>query len=291
MIDRARGMLLGLAVGDALGAGVEGWSRERILAEVGEVTDYLPGSEINRTRPGQVTDDTDMAMALAESLLEAGGYDEATALKHYLEWFRGDPIGIGNNTAHVLAAADRGEDVRAAAAEYHRRSGGMSAGNGSLMRCAPLAIYFRDDPGAMADAAWRDSTLTHHDEIAAHACVAFTRLLRAALLGEDAPTPLTASAEVAAAAVPDVAEATRRAQGQFAFVLAALQVAVTAARHFGTFVDGLTWAVNLGGDTDTNGAVAGALLGAAHGVRAIPGRWLDALEPRAKVESMAGRLI
>src|SRR5205814_209783 len=98
---------------------------------------------------GEWTDDTAMAIALAESLAERGGYDEDDVLARYLVWSRSSPKDIGATVSHALARARTPDDARAAAKAYHQASGGRSAGNGSLMRTAPIAVLYRDDAGAI----------------------------------------------------------------------------------------------------------------------------------------------
>ena len=155
--DRARGCLLGLAVGDALGGPLEFVSAERIVdLHGGPVRDMIGGGWLS-LRPGQVTDDTDMARALARSLVERGGYEPEAALANYVRWFETRPPDIGITTREVLGRVAAGVDVADAAEQVHEQSGGRSAGNGSLMRIAPLAIRYRDDAYALMEVAERDS--------------------------------------------------------------------------------------------------------------------------------------
>lgn len=279
--DRALGALLGLACGDALGAAVEGFTREQILEQRGGELREMVGGGPHDLPAGGVTDDTEMTIALAEALIEAGGYDEQVALRRYVAWAQGSPTGIGLNTRYVLDAAAAGEDPRAAAERYHRERAGRGAGNGSLMRAAPLALRYAHEPAELARVAEADSRLTHFDDRAARACVQFTALLAGLLRGEQPDLPVA----------PDRAEAARRAAGLGAFVEATLLVAVTALHTASDFEEGVVWAVNLGGDTDTNAAVAGALLGACHGAAAIPERWQRALAVAGELEDLARSLI
>ena len=289
--DRAHGCLLGLAVGDALGGPLEFVSAEQIVdLHGGPVRDMIGGGWLS-LRPGQVTDDTDMARALARSLVERGGYEPEAALAHYVRWFETRPPDIGITTRAVLGRVAAGVDVAEAASQVHEQSGGRSAGNGSLMRIAPLAIRYRDDTYALMEAAQRDSGLTHFDPLAAEVCALYCVLIAAKLKGHDlleAPARSEALIETLNA-TPD--EAARRASEQVGFVLTAFAVAFCAYRHFESFEEGLVWAVNLGGDADTNGAVTGALLGARDGVSAIPERWLERLEPRAELAALADQLL
>ncbi|MEJ7783754.1 MAG: ADP-ribosylglycohydrolase family protein [Solirubrobacteraceae bacterium] len=290
VLDRARGCLLGLAAGDALGGPVEWLSPEEIERRHGGPLRELTGGGWLGLRPGQVTDDTDMALALARSLDEAGGYDAEVAMGHYLAWFNGNPPDVGNTIGAVLRAVGRAVPAAEAARRVHESSGGKSAGNGSLMRCAPLAVRYQGDLLALPDVAGADSQLTHHDPLAAEACVLFTTVLAARIAGHTLLEAPARDPRLIEALNSDPAEAARRARKEVGFVLTALAVARCADRRAGDFEDGLVWAVNLGGDADTNGAVTGALLGARFGASAIPGRWLEALEPRRELVGLADLL-
>ena len=289
--DRARGCLLGLAVGDALGGPLEFMSAAEIEARHGGPVSELVGGGWLHLRPGQVTDDTEMALCLARSLAERGGYDPDDALKRYLDWYRSGPVDIGNATRAALSAAAAGRPVGEGTLEFHERSGGRSAGNGSLMRIAPLALAYRDRPADLMHTAEQDSRLTHHDPLAAEACALFCVVVAGKLVGHDL-LELPARSEPlieALRATPE--DAAKRAAAETGFVLTALAVALAAYRSFESFEDGLVWAVNLGGDTDTNGAVAGALLGAVAGAEAIPARWLEQLESKHELVELADALL
>ncbi len=289
--DRARGCLLGLAVGDALGGPLEFLSADEIVGRHdGPVSDMVGGGWLS-LRPGQVTDDTDMARALARSLVERGCYEPEAALANYMRWLATDPPDIGTTIRAVLQKVAGGVEADDAARQVHEQSGGLSAGNGSLMRIAPLAIRYRDDTYALMEAAQRDSALTHFDPLAGDVCALYCVIVAAELKGQElleAPARSEALIETLNS-TPD--EAAGRASDQRGFVLTAFAVAFCAYRHFESLEEGLVWAVNLGGDADTNGAVTGALLGARDGVSAIPKRWLDQLEPRAELTALSDQLL
>lgn len=288
--DRARGTLLGLAVGDALGGPVEWLSADEIARKHdGRLTEMTGGGWLH-LRPGQVTDDTEMALCLSRALVGAGDYDSEAALRQYVDWYRSGPADVGNTISSVLQAVDRGEDARQAAHRFHERSGGKSAGNGSLMRVAPLALRYHDDLFALAEAARSDSALTHYDALAAEACAAYTTLLATAISGHELLEIPVQAERVLAALNADRRDVARRVGEQVGFVLTALAVGVCAWRTAVSFEEGLAWAVNLGGDADTNGAVAGALLGAREGMAAIPERWLEPLEGRRELLELADLL-
>lgn len=298
--DRSLGALLGLATGDALGAPVEGLPAAAIRERHGTLTEMVGGGHLG-LRPGQGTDDTEMAICLARALIASGGFDPSVTMGEYLQWFRADPVGIGRTLAGVLERVDAGTPVADAAREQHEAAGGLSAGNGALMRTTPIAIAFAGNDAGLRDATLEDAALTHYDPLAGKAALLHNQVISWALTrGPDAALAelretswlderIEDVAVSASAGVRDHAE--RRAVEGGAFVLASLAVGLAAYFSAESFEEGLVWAVNIGGDTDTNGAVAGALLGARFGASAIPERWLAALERRADLETLHGHLV
>lgn len=289
-LDRARGVLLGLAVGDALGGPLEFMSAAEIRARHrGPVEEYVGGGWLSLD-PGQGTDDTAMALALARSAATRMGYDPDWALKAYLVWFRTDPPDVGTTIRSALEAADAGGSALAAAEAVQLRTG-RSAGNGSLMRIAPIALRHLREPERRALAARADSKLTHYDDHAAAACQWLCEMIAGLIAGVD-PAEFVAPAALAAECSVTRAAAATIADGPAAgYVGPTLGVASAALRTATSFEEGLTWVVNLGGDADTNGAVAGALLGARFGADAIPSRWLERLAVRDEATMLAERLL
>jgi ADP-ribosyl-[dinitrogen reductase] hydrolase len=289
-LDRGRGALLGLAVGDALGAPVEWLHPGQIHARYGgRLRDMVASSVWER---GEWTDDTAMALELAASLAERGGYEEDDVLARYVLWARSGPKDIGATVAAALKRARSADEARAAAAAYHEASGGRSAGNGSLMRSAPIGLRFWNDDAELERCARLDSSLTHHDPLAGEACVVLDRALAALVADRDLPRPRGEVSEAAATAPAlsdeELVEAVHREVG---FALTALRVGFAAALSAATFEQAVVRAVNLGGDADTNGAVAGALAGARFGASSIPERWLEPLQARERIAGIAGRLL
>jgi ADP-ribosyl-[dinitrogen reductase] hydrolase len=288
-VDRARGVLLGLAVGDALGAPVEWLHPEQIAARYGgPLRDMVASATWER---GEWTDDTAMALELASSLAERGGYDEDDVLARYQLWARSGPKDIGSTVAAALLRARSAEEARAAAARFHEERGGRSAGNGSLMRTAPLALRYWNDAGARRRFALRDSSLTHHDPLAGEACAVFDDALAALLAGREPRLEGELGTLAAVAVELSEDELLEHVHRDLGYVLTALRVAFAAALGRDSFERAVVWAVNLGGDADTNGALAGALAGARFGAGAIPQRWLEPLHARERIAGVAGRLL
>ena len=292
--ERFRGALLGLACGDALGAAVEGWPRPDIAAAFGTLRDFQAGPIWAH---GETTDDTAQAVDLAESLLATAEFDPDDLMRRFVAWLRTGGKGIGITTHAALSAHIGGAGARDAARVAHDSTGGLSAGNGGLMRAAPVALRHAADPAAIADVARRQTAVTHFDPLAGHAAAAFCLGLDA-LLADGGPRDAHARAvEYARAASPELSERLAHAaehepdpDGYGGFAPRTLEAAFWALLHADHAEDAVVLAVNLGGDNDTHGAVAGALAGAWQGGGALPSRWLDGLQDRARLVELADRL-
>ncbi|MDQ3505386.1 MAG: ADP-ribosylglycohydrolase family protein, partial [Actinomycetota bacterium] len=282
---RVAGALIGSVVGDALGApfefGPAGAYGKRFPTDArGVLTEMCGGGQLNWAA-GEFTDDTQLGMLLASSLVECGGLDEAEVFDRFVAWLRAGPRDVGNQTRSVLSSG-RPWDV---AADKHFARTGHAAGNGSLMRTTPAAIWFaRDGRAATMQAARRISALTHGDPAAGEGCAIFHEVVRVALDGGD---PLAALPEALAAVAPE-----HRARWESVLspswhpsevgtkngaVWPTLGSAVWALREAGSFAEGMRLVVDRGGDTDTVAAVTGGLLGAVYGIAGIPMRWTSVL--------------
>ena len=229
--------------------------------------------------PGEATDDTQMAVHLAESLLERGGLDLPDVFARFQRWAADEPKDIGLQTEDVLTNGHPWD----LAAGIHFRTTHRAAGNGSLMRATTSAVHFASaGRQATMAAARRIAALTHGDPAAWEGTAVFHELVRVAL---DSGDPLTALPEILASLDPDHRD-------RYAVVLdplwhpdqatefngavwPCLGSAVWALRATTTYRDAIRAAVDLGGDTDTVAAVTGGLAGAVYGLDAIPGDWSD----------------
>ena len=293
--ERMIGSILGLAVGDALGAPFEFQRRERIPSP-------LPAFELPwlGLPPGTWTDDTALARNLWRSLIDHGGafLPEDVRARH-VEWLASGPPDVGNQTA--LSLREPGPEP--ARAVFERRGPEVSAGNGSVMYCAPLGVVRANETERLFDEAPALSRITHWDGRCQTACLAVT-LAVAALVAGDPPDRAVVGA-VEAVADREGGEELEYLVGEAGrsrpidgpdqgFTLFTAGVALQVAGEGMGYEEGLRHVVGLGGDTDTNAAVAGALLGAAHGVDAIPEGWLERLadidELRAEAERLASLL-
>jgi len=278
--DRAVGVLLGLAAGDALGAGYEFGESLPDDVPVGMI-----GGGPFGWAPGEWTDDTSMAMPIAQAAARGADLRDEAVLDEivaaWIVWAR-TAADVGVQTRAVLAEAERNGGTaaaaRAAAQALHERTG-KSAGNGSLMRTAPVALAHLHDQAAAAEAARAISRLTHWDDDAGDACVLWTLAIRHAVLTGDLDARIGLPALPAArrdrwAALLDDAE--QRQPRDFArngWVVEALQGAWSSIHGARGLRDGLERAVRGGRDTDTVAAIAGGLIGGALGASAVPSSW------------------
>ena len=290
--DRARGAVLGSAVGDALGAAYEFGTRA-----LGDGPPQMLGGGLGGFAPGEWTDDTTMAWAVLDAAATYGDLRGEPALdsvaRRFRAWYDSGPADIGNQTRQVLrlvGPAPTGAALAATSHDLHERTG-HTAGNGSLMRTGPVALAHLDDADAAAGAARLVGDLTHHDERAVDACVLWTLAVRHAVVhGQlDVRVGLASlDAESAAQWRTWLDEAESREPASFSpngFVVTALQAAWSAIVHTPVpdddpprhLADALESAIRVGDDTDTVAAIAGALLGARWGLSAIPTEWLEAL--------------
>ena len=273
--SRIQGCAVGAAVGDALGMPLEfGPPRppDRLVREM----------QAGRLPPGTFTDDTEMALALAESLRVHSPLDPMDLARRFVAWYRANPPDVGNHTRAVLARIAAGEGWESAV-EAVQRSRPNSAGNGSVMRCWPVALAHRDDLARLLADSRLQSRVTHpHPE-----CVAGSAFVNATLyylLRGASPVEAVARA-LEDAQVPEplrlvVETASGRARDELAnsgWVRHTLESAVWGLLTTDSFEEAVVQVVNLGNDADTAGAVVGALAGAAYGLEAIPARWREAL--------------
>jgi ADP-ribosylglycohydrolase len=293
--DRVVGCVLGLTLGDALGAPFEGLRASRIPRPIPVLE--LPWG----TYPsGTTTDDTALARNLVRSMVARGGFDPDDLIGRHLEWFAKDRRGIGSTTRRVLQRLFDGErPEEAAKAVWEERGPEVSSGNGSVMYCAPLGAAYANRPERLLDLAPEMSALTHYDGRCRTAVLAVTLAAAALVRGE----PATAAVRRALDAVLDreggeeleylvgAVGVTRPVDGpDMGFCLFTAAVGLQSVTGAGPFEEGLLRAIALGGDTDTNGAVAGGLLGAAVGIDGLPAGWLDRLQDREAIQAEARSL-
>lgn len=284
-VYKAVGSLVGAAAADALGARFEFmqpglYSRTFPTPVLGGIGEMIGGGSF-QWKPGEFTDDTQMAIALSEALLAEGGdFNPARVWEHFRAWMT-EAVDIGNTTRAAL----RGSDYRTAALEAHQRSG-VSGGNGSVMRIAPIGIAgVRWGADKTKTIAYEQSLLTHFDPMAGLSAYIAAEMIRQLILG--------GSVEAALAGIDPHVEPELRDTYESLFAtdwhpdqwtasgngysIVCLAQAVWAVRNTDSFEAAVTAAVDLGDDADTVGAVTGAIAGALYGIQNIPARWVTYL--------------
>jgi ADP-ribosyl-[dinitrogen reductase] hydrolase len=300
LIDRYRGSLLGLAVGDALGTVLEFEPPELVVP----IDDMLGGGPFD-LEPGQWTDDTSMALCLAESLITCGDFDPVDQLQRYVRWYRQGHL---SSTGRCF---DIGGTTRAALHRFEQTgrpdcgsTDPQSAGNGSLTRLAPVPLFYARHRRLAVTRSADSSRTTHAAREAVDACRYFAALLvgilggsgKAELLAEPFhPVPGLWDEDPLTPAVAEVASGSfkRRQPPEIrgsGHVVRCLEAALWAFHSTDSFRDGALLAVNLGDDADTTGAVFGQLTGAYYGVDDIPQSWRSRLAFRELIESYADQL-
>ncbi len=266
-LDRAQGCLLGQVAGDSLGSLVEFRRPSQIKQLYPRGVHDLETGGVWRTLAGQPTDDSEMALALARSIVRHCGYAADKALAAYKAWIASGPFDLGRATRQALAEDRPSHETQA---------------NGSLMRASPLGLFGWNRRDA-AELARTDSALTHPHPACRDACAAYVSAIACAVAGGDTAAMYdTALGAVSAKAVSDALKRAADAppddflthQG---WVLVALQNAFYRLLHAPSLEAGIIETVHAGGDTDTNAAIAGALLGSVHGRAAVPSRWTRAI--------------
>ena len=276
VLSRAQGCLLGQLAGDALGSAVEFLTAVKIAQTHPNGVKLLTDGGTWDLIAGQPTDDSEMALALARTLVEQGNFDGAAIGRAYVEWQRSGPFDIGATTSTGIEALARGQ-----------RASSKSQSNGALMRVSPVGIFAAGDPANAAQLGAKDALLTHPHPICQAASAAFAAAVAIGVHGGDAEAMWSAANEHAGATpesnlVRDALNAAR-ASGpqdfyhQMGWVLTAFQNAFFHLMHGNKLADAVIATVAEGGDTDTNAAVCGALLGAAQGREAVPLQWRNAV--------------
>ncbi len=298
--DRYLGCLMGLAVGDALGAPLE----FHPPGTFEPIEDMVDGGAFN-LQAGQYTDDTAMALCLADSLIAFEGFDPVDQLRRYVRWFRkgylsstGNCFGIGNTVRSALVHFEK------TGAPYCEVDDPYAAGNGSIMRLAPVPMFYARDPKEAINRSVESSRTTHGAGTCGDACRYFGALLVGALNGISKEDLLSDHYDPVSgywAKHPLGEEIAEIAAGSFkhknppqilgsGYVVKSLEAALWAFYSSHSFKEGALMAVNLGNDADTTGAVYGQIAGAYYGYEGIPEDWRHKITRRDLIESFAVQL-
>jgi ADP-ribosyl-[dinitrogen reductase] hydrolase len=282
--DRALGALVGLAVGDAVGTTLEFTNKPRTAV----LHDMLGGGPF-RLAAGDWTDDTAMALALADSLLERPDLDPSDLMRRFVDWHK-------NGTYSCTGTCfDIGIQTRNAIERYQRTGNPLAgstdpghSGNGALMRLSPVAIRHWGDRGLLRDVADRQTRTTHGSPETVDASLIFAEMLADAISGQALPAVVASpAAQRIKGSWRDAHRDKIRGSG---YVVHSLQAAVWAVARTTNFRSAILLAANLGEDADTTAAITGQLAGAIYGRSAIPHDWLRQLAWRERIETTAARL-
>ena len=303
--DKFRGAMLGLAVGNALGLPAEGESAHAIRRHFpGGITEVR---EEERDRPWD--DDLAQTALLAEVLLESEELDSEAFAARLVEWAHENGRGIGELTRSVIDELARGRPSYEAARLAWEGNAMSNAGNGAVMRCAPVALRHMRSGVDLIRTARTSALVTHYDVRCEWSTVVTAVALATCLSSEPVEVGDLAAAVDSlggegrsADSIEQVAEATRMTEGSsldelelddpmdMGYTLKAMQVALWCMAQAGGFEQTVVGVVNQGGDTDTNGALAGAVMGARHGASSIPQRWVDNVADTDRLTGLADRL-
>ena len=296
---RYRGCLLGLAAGDAYGAPYESSSRGVVPA------DGMTGGGPHGLQPGQWTDDTSMALCLAESLIEKNGFDQTDQMLRYMNWYvhghmssTGRCFGVGNTTSQALEHFIKTCEISG------RPSDMRGEGNGSIMRLAPVPMFYAKDMGYATEMSGASSMITHGSMVPIDACRYLGSIIAGILRGMEKTEVLADAFEPEPGYWTDymlVDEIEMIRLGTYRYrddaditgsghAPKSLEAALWAFHNTDSFKDGCRMVVGLGEDTDTTAAIFGQMAGAYYGVDGIPDSWLSSLTDLEMITSMADRL-
>lgn len=291
--NRIKGILYGVAVGDALGAPLEFMDAAEIRAKYGTVREMIGGGWLD-VEPGEVTDDTQMTLAVAEGIVEAPDAPIMAIGQRFIAWYNSRPKDIGGtcassilNAVHITRNVPTPEEWYLAAYRTHAFTGMKSAGNGSLMRTAYPAMYYPDLYTA-TNIACEISRMTHFDTRATHICNIYTGMLNRVIADPDPSTRLAYIAQEASGNGFGSAMTEQFTPRPTGFVVDSFEAALHCLMTTDSFEEAVVKAVNLGGDADTIGAITGGLAGALYGYEDIPVRWTKCLD--AKTTAQIDRL-
>ncbi len=272
--DRALAAFLGFAAGDALGATVEFMTKGEIAAEYGVHREITGGGWL-RLKPGEVTDDTQMALALGRSIVRSGGLNARDVCEEFASWLRSGPIDVGNTCRRGIRRYMMEGTVEGRFSEG-------DAGNGAAMRILPVGLATFNQPDNAESWPVTQGHITHHHPLSDGACLALVRMLHGLLGGQGKQDIRNIANSLAA----------KHSAFRFepypgrssAFIADTMQTVFHFYFRTDSFARCVIETVNQGGDADTTGALAGMLAGATYGLAAIPTAWLSKLDRAVTAE-------
>ncbi len=288
--DRIAGCFVGLAVGDALGAPLEFQGRRQVRNQYPEGLRDMIDSSL--WKKGEYTDDTQMALLIADSLLQSKGFLASDLAQRFQTWAR-TAKDVGIQTRAVVNMAGYVRDPEGCSSRYHAAHPDSRAGNGAVMRCAPVALCCLDSIDRLVELSRATARVTHHDSKAQSSCVILNAWIRAAicrgirdgrveaigLLKETERSAWHRLEEIEAYKEDDI-----KSSG---YTVDTLEAATWSFLTTASYEEAVVRAANLGDDADTVAAVCGALAGAYYGYAAIPKRWRKQLREEARIHKIA----
>ncbi len=299
LVSRARGALLGLVAGNQLGVPTEH------LGTPDAIRKAFPNGLHDLAPPPKNSpydDDAAMTLLLGESLLACKGFDAADVARRWVKWMKVDGRGVGITTKRALTLIDRGKEPFEAGRLANQENPGRAAGNGSVMRCIPVALRYHDEIDRLIRVSTQQAAITHADERCTWGAAAVNLAARELLhgniyfidevlhkIGDRAPRVLRDAIH----RVPRESEADLpiAIAGEAGYVVHCVEIAFWFVTHDRTLEEALIYLAQAGGDTDTNAAVAGALLGARYGEVALPPRWLAQIVGQEGIAKLAEELV
>lgn len=294
--NRIYGTMFGVAIGDALGAPLEFMSAEGIRLRHGTVREMLGGGWLN-VKPGEVTDDTQMTLAVAHGICDAPTDPVPAIGSNFIRWYRSGPKDVGATCStairNAFSAARKKEkptnaDWKRASLATHNALGGRSAGNGTLMRTAYVGLYYENEKDIIQNAR-AISQMTHYDEETAVDCAVYSMAIRRMVDTSSQSIRLETLIHYTSTYCKGRYNYERLSSESFnpnpsGYVVDSFAAALHCIFTTSSFEDALVKAINLGGDADTIGAITGGLAGALYGYDAIPERWRKQLDPRTRLD-------
>jgi ADP-ribosyl-[dinitrogen reductase] hydrolase len=286
-IERVLGALLGVACGDALGGTLEFANENAARKKYGFLKDIIGGGAM-KLKPGEVTDDTIMTVAVAEGILENSDNPIEAIGKRFVAWYNTNPIDIGIACRAAIEEFIRCRSWETAGMETYHYLNGKNAGNGSLMRCIPAALYY-DDFDKMLQVTKAQSDMTHYHKLASEACALYNTIVYRYLRGEEKGKVIN---DVIGKheTYGKVISMRKEELNPSGFVVDSFLCALWCFINYSNPEKIISEAVNLYGDPDTIGAIAGGLAGVYFGYDSIPERWRNKILIKDRLVGLAERL-